>query len=380
MWLRRVLIAALVLLVIGAAGMGGMGWYYAGEIEEGALAVDRSPETYDLTVKAVAEGSVTLAVTDDTDLEHGDWRQDGVWGLEWDGGYAQVGRIVELTDSEVVRSLTPLSGIPPTGQAARLDTFAFDGDPRSALGIPFDEVTFTSDGAELPAWRIAGSDDTWAILVHGKGSSREETLRMLPLVVDAGMPALAITYRNDEGAPASKTGFYDYGASEWRDLEAAVQYALGQGAKDVVLVGYSMGGGIVASFMYNSDAAGNVARIVLDSPMLAFADVIDYGAERRGLPGILTWAGKTVASVRYGLDWDGLDYLGRSDNLKVPVLLFHGDADRTVHIRTSERLAAANPDMVTYVHVAGATHVRSWNVDRPAYEAAVASFLEEVIE
>ena len=45
-------------------------------------------------------------------------------------------------------------------------------------------------------------------------------------------------------------------------------------------------------------------------------------------------------------------------------------------MESSDALAGARPDIVTYVRVRDATHVRSWNVNPVAYEAAVRDFLQ----
>jgi len=121
---------------------------------------------------------------------------------------------------------------------------------------------------------------------HGprQGATRQETLRLLSVVHDAGFAALVITYRNDEGQPADPSGQYRYGATEWRDLEGAVQYALGQGATAVIPVGISMGGGIVASFLQHSPLASRAVGVVLDAPMLNLGSAVDYGATQRGCP------------------------------------------------------------------------------------------------
>jgi uncharacterized protein len=50
-----------------------------------------------------------------------------------------------------------------------------------------------------------------------------------------------------------------YGLTEWRDLAAAAQYALARGARRLLLVGYSMGGAIVVSFLEHSPLAARVA-------------------------------------------------------------------------------------------------------------------------
>ena len=96
----------------------------------------------------------------------------------------------------------------------------------------------------MPAWLVCGGSNQWAIFVHGRGSSQREALRILPTLSELGLSTLAIWYRNDEGLPPSSSGRYDYGEGEWEDLEAAVRHALDAGASELVLVGYSMGGGM----------------------------------------------------------------------------------------------------------------------------------------
>ena len=75
-----------------------------------------------------------------------------------------------------------------------------------------------------------------------------------------------------------------------------------------MLVGYSMGGGIVANFLIRSPFADRVVGAILDSPMLDFRATIDLGAERRGLPTFLAGVGKFVSSgpVRRRLGRAGL--------------------------------------------------------------------------
>jgi hypothetical protein len=346
---RRILIFAVLAAAaaVGAVAVG-VGWYYADEIESAALTVVHAPPAPDMKVLAFGDVTVTLGVTDRMDVTYGDWWRPGTWGLQWEGGYAQVTTVLSRDDDRsVVRELTPVSGQLAVGEDVLLDRKAFDGDPLTARHLPFEEVTFPSELGPLGAWRLSGSRSTWAIYVHGHRATRISSLRVLPTLVNAGLPTLVIQYRNDDGVAPSASGHYDFGLSEWRDLEAAVRYALGEGASDVVLIGPSMGGGIIVNFLYRSALAEKVRAAILEAPMLDFGAVIDFGAERRNLPPLLTWLGKTVAAWRFGIDWKALDYVATADRLHVPILLFHGDADRTVPIRTSDALAAARPDIVT---------------------------------
>jgi hypothetical protein len=143
----------------------------------------------------------------------------------------------------------------------------------------------------------------------------------------------------------------------------------------VILVGYSMGGAIVTNFLYRSPLAAKVSGAILDAPMLDLGSAIDHGVRQRGLPVFLTGIGKFLAQVRFDVDWKALNYLSRATELDVPILLFHGDADTVVPVATSDALAQARPDIVSYHRVPDATHVRSWNMNPERYEATVREFL-----
>jgi len=224
------------------------------------------------------------------------------------------------------------------------------------------------------------------VMVHGRGGTRAEPLRSLITVSQYGMNALLVTYRNDTGVFTSDGEQYAFGVSEWRDLEASVQYALDQGASDVVLFGYSMGGAITAAFLENSPLAEHVSAVVLDSPMIDIKQTVYHGADQRDLPVVglpipdpLTWTALQISRLRFGSDWYGANYLDDTSWVAQPTLVFQGTDDGTVPPATSAQLAAAEPELVTLVVTDGAEHVASWNVDPERYDAALLDFLDSAL-
>ena len=215
---------------------------------------------------------------------------------------------------------------------------------------------------------MPGAGDRWVVMVHGKGADRDETLPSMSTMVDLGYPVLSIRYRNDPNQPQDPSGYYRYGTTEWMDLEAAVQYAVDRGAADVILAGFSTGASVAVSFMVESQLSNEVAAVVFDAPNLDLSAAVDAGASERSLPGIglpipgtLVGSAKFIGELRYGFDFDDYDYIARTAELEIPMLIFHGTKDDTVPIAVSRELVTLRPSTML-VEAAGAGHVRSWSV------------------
>ncbi|MGI8518952.1 MAG: alpha/beta hydrolase [Acidimicrobiia bacterium] len=359
------------------------GWYFSEELKKDALVADHTPATQDVVIAAISGSELTLQAVADTEPE---LDAPGVVGLDWQTGYGQLQPgITTAHDGSVVRQMQRLSGEAPTaGMLATIDGYAFPSDPAAAHGIDFTEIEYQSPLGPTKAWKVLAAGDTWILHVHGLGASRTEALRLLRPLAEEGYPQLVIDYRNDEGAPADPSGYYRFGETEWEDVATAVDLLVAEGAQQVVLVGYSTGASHIFSYLYReSDPV--VTAVIVDSPNIDFEQTVDLGASQRSLPfiglpipGTLVWTAKQIASLRFGVDWESVDYLPEAEQLEVPVLVIHGTEDETVPLQSSQDLVAARPDLVRISIVPGAGHVRSWNVDAASYEAAVTGFLAEV--
>lgn len=373
---RALLVFAGALALTTGLGLFTAGWYFADVLHHDGLIVNRN-RAPDVQVVGLDGDRITLSSL--SGKTEGPWTQAGIVGLDWQQGYSQVGPVIRTEGSQVERRFISLKGEqPPPGATARIDAGAFPRNPQVAFGLPFEEVSYSSPLGTFPAWLVPGNGSTWAIFVHGRNSDPKEGLRILPSLTGAGLSTLLITYRNDADVPARADGLYRFGATEWEDLDGAAHYALDHGATKLVLVGDSMGGSIVSSFLYRSSLADRVVGVILDAPALDFQEAVRLQAGERGVPGIVTSVAEAITAVRFGVDWGALNYLYRSDRLKAPILLFHGEADRDVPIATSDALAAARPDLVRYIRTPGAGHVRSWNVSPDAYAAHVTEFLQSL--
>jgi uncharacterized protein len=256
-----------------------------------------------------------------------------------------------------------------------IESNVYVGDPRQAFGLRTEHVAVPDELGPMPDWLVPAQHRTWAIDVHGINGTRQNGLRLVPTLHRAGLPTMLIAYREDQGAPASPDGFHHMGLTEWRDLEAAARYALAHGALRLVLVGYSMGGAVVAQFMEKSKLADRVSALVLDAPVLNWKRVLEFNAEQMGFDGFAALPVEWAIDARIDADWNSIDALAHPRDFRLPILLFHGADDKVVPIAASNDFAAELPHWVTYYRTTHAGHTQSWNVDPRLYEQHLQAFL-----
>lgn len=327
-----------------------------------------------------ASQTVTLERTDDTSLP-------GRYGLFTRGteDYLKLGSVLNDGEGGITRKL-----LTHVGPEARLSAeAAFSGwyfDRPEQLQLPFSSQLIGSAVGPCPAWLFSAPEDTdvWCIQVHGRGATRAECLRAVPLLHEAGITSLVVSYRNDGEAPRSRTGTYGLGATEWRDVDAAIGFARRSGARRVVLMGWSMGGAIVLQLALNSAHRDLIVGVVLDSPVIDWRVVLDYQARMLRLPKPVT----AVAIAALGSDWgtaftrtgspipfDRLDAVARAAELRHPILILHSDHDGFVPSDASHALEAARPDLVELEIFQGARHAKLWNYDEQRWNARIRDWL-----
>ncbi len=369
LWVRRGSIAVAIGLLLGLF----IGAFRGSSVIAGELLTPREvPPGPSYEVELVGAGRIVLPRNDVTERE-------GVWGVtNGAGAYGQMTGVISQDAETVERSFRTLEGRFIAGEMVSIDAYAEGLDPMAAFAIEFENVRVPGELGVNPAWFIPGISDTWAIIVHGEGlDERRQALRVLPTYVDAGLPVLVVTYRNDGAAPG-EGGFYRWGLSEWQDIDAAIAFAGNRGAQAFVLHGFGMGANIASMHLHESDHASSVLGAVLDSVVVDLGTVVDGIAAERGIPGIVNSAAKAVARVRFGLEWAELDQLGRAAQFDTPLLILHGSDDDLSPVDSVEGFIAELPGAVTYERFDGASRVELWNLDPERYNTAVLRFLVQI--
>jgi pimeloyl-ACP methyl ester carboxylesterase len=366
-WPRRTAYGLAGLALLVPTSTASAGWYFANQV------LDARPREYPLEVRGFDGDLVTLARTEDTE-------RDVPYALLWPTGHARLGAVVRTDRATVVRRVDEIThGTLQAGIRGATSSAVFDGDPLTARGLSFDEVTVSSELGPLPAWLVPGTSSTWVIAVHGRGGSRAEALRALPTLAGLGLPTLVVTYRNDEGAPPSRDRRYHLGAAEWRDVAAAIRYARSQGASDIILYGWSMGGAATMMALRHAPEAAVVRALVMDCPALDWTATLRLNGRRRNLPAPLTWAAMRLVEQRIGTALAELNQVRHVGSLRVPTLIFLDGDDVVVDPAPTRLFARLRPDLVRLVETQGGGHTRSWNVDPERYESELAEFLRGVV-
>jgi len=339
---------------------------------------------YDIRVRGRddAHGSVTLSRTPDTILPG----RYGVW-FGQDTGYLRVTDVLRRGPDTVTRALERLDfGVPHTQAQARWSGYYFLSPEE--LDLPVRSIEIPGPLGQLPAWLFPAdeprADGGWVVVVHGRGAQRQEGLRAVPVLHELGYSVLLVSYRNDGDAPDSPDGRYGLGGTEWHDVEAAIGFAMTHGARSIVLMGWSMGGAIVLQALTRSAHRAAIRAVVLDSPVVDWIDTLEFQAALLRVPPLLAAFAMRMLGSRWGalltgqdapVDLPSMDFVARSAELSVPILILHSDDDGYVPATGSRRLAELRPDIVTLVSFTRARHTRLWNYDAGRWNAAIRDWL-----
>jgi pimeloyl-ACP methyl ester carboxylesterase len=385
-----------ILLVIGVLLVGlfyiGGGWYFSSLIHSDALKANPyDPDGFwKGSVQAIEGTGDRTTITVLPDAEHREeTRFDSVvMGLVFDGGSVVVVGPASATgvDGSRTRPVVDVVGDMP----AQGDVYRFTKEvwltPAQA-GLTGQEITIATPSGEFPATSVTvPGSNKWAVLTHGRGGDRHDMLRMARPLHAAGYNLLLTTFAGDNLARPAEDGIWHFGVTEWDEIEAQVQYALDQGAQTLVMGALSLGGAVTDGFLVHSSLAEQVDGVILDAPLSSLRDSIDEGAESRRFPLVglpipesLEDVAMLIAGLRFGVDYDAIDYSDMDGLIDVPLLTFQTSEDQTIPQPVNDHfMTEGSGQGGEYIVVPGVGHVLSWNAGPPAYEQAVTDFVAQL--
>lgn len=232
------------------------------------------------------------------------------------------------------------------------------------LGVPFEELHIPSgsgaERGELHAWWIPSAESNAPTVLYLHGSARnisyqlESTLRYHEM----GYNLLAVDYRGygiSTGGKPSEDKVYE-------DAEAAWQYLLkkrGIKPQQAFIFGLSLGGAIAIDLaVRHPEAAG----LIIESNFTSMRAMGEMKYEYLPVGLLLNQRFESLQKI---------------PQLKIPVLLIHGNRDQKIPHEMSQRLYAAAPQPKTLVIIEGGEHSNSRAVGWVEYRDAVKSFVKQ---
>lgn len=171
-----------------------------------------------------------------------------------------------------------------------------------------------------------------------------------------------------------------FGVKETRDCLFWIDHAIRYFGEDVKLhlTGISMGAATV--LMASGEALPPQVRGVLaDCPYSSAREIIKKVIREMGLPASLLYPFVRLGARLFGgFDPNDAEPIKAVARAKVPIILYHGDADGFVPSEMSERLfAACASEKKRLIKVKGADHGLAFSVDKENYLKTLNEFIDE---
>ncbi|MCH8830881.1 MAG: alpha/beta hydrolase [Planctomycetes bacterium] len=225
---------------------------------------------------------------------------------------------------------------------------------KSAVFQPEDVWFTAADGTRIHGWYVEHPHARAVVLfAHGNAGNVTYNARMLRLLRDRHrLSALVFDYRGfgkSEGSPTEEGVLEDARAARrWLARRTGVPEG------DVILMGESLGGGVMVDLAANDGTRGLILLSTFTSLPVVARNVVPI------LPAGLLMKNR-------------FDSLSKISRYKGPLLQSHGDADKLIPIAQARTLFKAAGGRKRFVTIKGGTHISE---SKESFHAALDEFLD----
>ncbi|WP_169514908.1 alpha/beta hydrolase family protein [Humibacter albus] len=192
-----------------------------------------------------------------------------------------------------------------------------------------------------------------------------------------------MSYAGEEQSVSRRGVHSSLGLREWRDVDAAIAFALRSGAKRVVLFGWSMGATAALLSGERSINRDSIAAFVFIDPATNWRSIVRSAARQAHAPAILAWLACAILAAPglfrltgspVRLDFDELDWTRRW-RVVAPSLVIHSHGDRLVPFELSTRFVSAQQPNVRLVVFDDVPHCAEYNADAARFDKTIIDWL-----
>lgn len=243
--------------------------------------------------------------------------------------------------------------------------------------IPFEDGTL-SESLIFP-----GDPERLVIMVHGVSGNKYLMLKYLPLFEKTGETLLLVDLRRYTNRFFSHRGFPAFGNFEHKDLVYIMNHLDNDFPKvrHITLLGESMGGSTV---LLAAAVCGNkISRVIADSPFYSTLEMQRSILKKLKIPFFLHRAVLNLTDLLLKR-FAGYSHYDPPPgevvkDIKCPVFLAHGSADRNVPDYMSEKIYNNLSDQIPKMRlvIEGAGHTESVLKNFKKYNSALSHFLKK---
>lgn len=233
------------------------------------------------------------------------------------------------------------------------------------------EVYFTDTGDQavperLALWWLAQPDPAAPTLLylHGTFRSLLGNQAKIEALRAAGFSVLAVDYRGwgqSTRIVPSEESIQQDARRAWTELVRREPRPAMR-----VIYGHSMGSGVAVTLASHLSSPQDYGALILESAFTSFADVAAEAGVWASL--VARFSPERFASIE------------QIERVDAPLLMLHGEEDRTVPMVLGQRLFAAAKPPKRWAQFAGARHSDLHSAAPDSYQAAMTSFRQHYLE
>jgi pimeloyl-ACP methyl ester carboxylesterase len=198
------------------------------------------------------------------------------------------------------------------------------------------------------------------------------------------MPSIVMSFAGEELSGDHPGVGAGLGAYEWRDVAAVMQYAIEQGAEQLVLFGWSMGATAALLALERASLSTRVRALVLIDPATSWAGIIRNAVSQarapRWLSGLMIAVLSTpglaqLAGAPGPVKFSELDWTNRS-RLDVPTLVIHSKGDRTIPYDVTVEFVSAQAPLTTLESFEPVPHCAEYNAEPNRFTDCIVQWLD----